>query len=85
MPKEMCEKNSREKTLQEIVYGNWEDIPEYSSWKASKDALMIGPCPHSWLFQHVAAVIHHGGAGTTHSGIFILLVVITSALKSSVL
>lgn len=22
-------------------------------------------CPHEWLFQHVAAVVHHGGAGTT--------------------
>ncbi|KAG4428437.1 hypothetical protein IFR05_016075, partial [Cadophora sp. M221] len=22
----------------------------------------LGDCPHEWLFQHVAAVIHHGGA-----------------------
>jgi UDP:flavonoid glycosyltransferase YjiC (YdhE family) len=26
-----------------------------------------GPLPHSWLFQHVAAVVHHGGFGTTAS------------------
>jgi UDP:flavonoid glycosyltransferase YjiC (YdhE family) len=25
----------------------------------------LGNCPHEWLFQHVSAVIHHGGAGTT--------------------
>lgn len=25
--------------------------------------------PHDWLFQHVAAVVHHGGAGTTAAGI----------------
>lgn len=25
--------------------------------------------PHDWLFQHVSAVVHHGGAGTTAAGI----------------
>ncbi|KAL2020724.1 hypothetical protein VTK56DRAFT_8024 [Thermocarpiscus australiensis] len=30
---------------------------------------MLGNCPHDWLFQHVAAVVHHGGAGTTAAGI----------------
>ena len=25
--------------------------------------------PHDWLFQHVAAVVHHGGAGTTAAGL----------------
>ena len=30
---------------------------------------MIGNCPHDWLFQHVSAVVHHGGAGTTAAGI----------------
>ncbi|EEU35053.1 uncharacterized protein NECHADRAFT_44809 [Fusarium vanettenii 77-13-4] len=29
----------------------------------------IGDCPHEWLFQHVAAVFHHGGAGTTACGL----------------
>ena len=29
-------------------------------WEASRDAMLIGPCPHSWLFPKVAAVIHHG-------------------------
>ncbi|KAJ6028447.1 hypothetical protein N7540_004023 [Penicillium herquei] len=29
----------------------------------------IGDCPHEWLFQYVAAVIHHGGAGTTACGL----------------
>ncbi|CAF3903248.1 unnamed protein product, partial [Rotaria sp. Silwood1] len=29
----------------------------------------IGNCPHDWLFQHVAAVCHHGGAGTTAAGL----------------
>ena len=25
--------------------------------------------PHDWLFRHVSAVVHHGGAGTTAAGI----------------
>ncbi|KAJ5193384.1 hypothetical protein N7449_009526 [Penicillium cf. viridicatum] len=29
----------------------------------------IDDCPHEWLFQHVSAVIHHGGAGTTSCGL----------------
>ncbi|CAF1156435.1 unnamed protein product [Didymodactylos carnosus] len=29
----------------------------------------IGNVPHEWLFQHVSAVCHHGGAGTTASGL----------------
>ncbi|KAJ0416475.1 UDP-Glycosyltransferase/glycogen phosphorylase [Aspergillus carlsbadensis] len=29
----------------------------------------IGDCPHEWLFNHVAAVVHHGGAGTTACGL----------------
>jgi UDP:flavonoid glycosyltransferase YjiC (YdhE family) len=26
-----------------------------------------GPLPHTWLFDHVRAVVHHGGFGTTSS------------------
>ncbi|KAJ9246965.1 CAZyme family GT1 [Paecilomyces variotii] len=29
----------------------------------------LGDCPHEWLFQHVVAVVHHGGAGTTACGL----------------
>lgn len=34
-----------------------------------KDIIYVGDCPHEWLFAHVAAVIHHGGAGTTACGL----------------
>jgi sterol 3beta-glucosyltransferase len=30
---------------------------------------VVERAPHSWLFQHVAAVFHHGGAGTTHAAL----------------
>ncbi|KAJ5699402.1 hypothetical protein N7536_002415 [Penicillium majusculum] len=35
----------------------------------SENVYFIGDCPHEWLFQHVAAVVHHGGAGTTACGL----------------
>ena len=30
---------------------------------------MISSIPHSWLFPKMAAVVHHGGAGTTAAGL----------------
>ena len=29
--------------------------------------LVLGDTPHDWLFPRTAAVIHHGGSGTSHS------------------
>ena len=29
----------------------------------------VGDCPHEWLFPRMAAVVHHGGAGTTACGL----------------
>lgn len=31
--------------------------------------LMVDAIPHTWLFPRVAAVVHHGGAGTTAAGL----------------
>eukprot|EP01026_Neomeris_dumetosa_P033361 TRINITY_DN26605_c0_g1_i2.p1 TRINITY_DN26605_c0_g1~~TRINITY_DN26605_c0_g1_i2.p1 ORF type:complete len:309 (-),score=36.87 TRINITY_DN26605_c0_g1_i2:267-1193(-) len=33
------------------------------------NVLVIGPCPHDWLFEYCSGVIHHGGAGTTAAGL----------------
>ncbi len=49
-----------------ILYGGWgglaqSDLPD--------NVLMIDAVPHSWLFPHMAAVVHHGGAGTTAAGL----------------
>ncbi|KYK61809.1 hypothetical protein DCS_02953 [Drechmeria coniospora] len=35
----------------------------------TKDVFYLGDCPHEWLFKRVAAVVHHGGAGTTACGL----------------
>lgn len=37
------------------------DLPE--------EAVMIDEAPHSWLLPRMAAVVHHGGAGTTAAGL----------------
>lgn len=49
-----------------IGSGSSTDVPDAPAdhWSADRDAFFIGPCPHNWLFQHVSAVVHHGGAGT---------------------
>ncbi len=31
---------------------------------------MIGSLPHNWLFPKMAAVVHHGGVGTTAAGLW---------------
>ncbi|WP_313814708.1 glycosyltransferase [Glutamicibacter sp.] len=33
------------------------------------DVLSIGTVPHHWLFEQMAAVVHHAGAGTTAAGL----------------
>eukprot|EP01087_Luapelamoeba_hula_P016106 TRINITY_DN4921_c0_g2_i1.p1 TRINITY_DN4921_c0_g2~~TRINITY_DN4921_c0_g2_i1.p1 ORF type:complete len:755 (-),score=90.41 TRINITY_DN4921_c0_g2_i1:29-2293(-) len=34
-----------------------------------KNVYMIGAAPHTWLFAQCSAVCHHGGAGTTATGL----------------
>ncbi|HLL84983.1 MAG TPA: glycosyltransferase [Longimicrobium sp.] len=38
-----------------------------SAESVPKDVLFLGPEPHRKLFPRCAAVVHHGGAGTTHA------------------
>lgn len=33
------------------------------------DLVVVDELPHDWLFARMAAVVHHGGAGTTHTGL----------------
>ena len=46
-----------------------------SGWGALSKAdlpdtvFIVDSIPHSWLFSHVVAVVHHGGAGTTAAGL----------------
>ena len=45
-----------------ILYSNWGDL---SIAELPAGILKITQTPHAWLFPHMAAVVHHGGAGTT--------------------
>ena len=49
-----------------IISSGWS---KFKSEEVSKDIFFVGDCPHEWLFQHVTAVVHHGGAGTTAAGL----------------
>jgi UDP:flavonoid glycosyltransferase YjiC (YdhE family) len=50
-----------------VVSRGWSKL---GSGQQSRDEVFyLGDCPHEWLFQRVAAVIHHGGAGTTACGL----------------
>ena len=49
-----------------IIHAGWgglqrADLPD--------SVLMVDGVPFSWLFPRVAAVVHHGGAGTTSAGL----------------
>jgi sterol 3beta-glucosyltransferase len=35
----------------------------------NEDLIVVDELPHDWLFSRMAAVVHHGGAGTTHTGL----------------
>jgi sterol 3beta-glucosyltransferase len=37
--------------------------------EAPDNVFMLDAVPHDWLFPQVAAVVHHGGAGTTAAGL----------------
>ena len=55
----------RDSGVRAILAKGWggKDIP------VSDNVFVADFVPHDWLFNHVAAVVHHGGAGTTAAGI----------------
>jgi vancomycin aglycone glucosyltransferase len=46
-----------------IISGGWAGIGD--PIEAADDVLIVGDVPHRAVFTRVAAVVHHGGAGTT--------------------
>jgi vancomycin aglycone glucosyltransferase len=46
-----------------IVSGGWAGLDRHIA--PADDLLTIGPTPHHAVFPRVAAILHHGGAGTT--------------------
>jgi sterol 3beta-glucosyltransferase len=55
----------RQARARAVVQAGWSGLDV----GAADDVLTIGEVPHDWLFPQVAAVVHHGGAGTTAAGL----------------
>lgn len=53
--------------LRGIVATGWGGITPGEA--TTDDVLVLEGAPHEWLFPRVAAVVHHGGAGSTAAGI----------------
>lgn len=48
-----------------IIYSGWAGL---QTEQVPPQVLLIDDAPHAWLFPRMAALIHHGGAGTTATG-----------------
>jgi len=49
-----------------VLIAGWAGLGEGA---LPREVIRIESVPHSWLFPQVAAVVHHGGAGTTAAGL----------------
>ncbi|KAL7117710.1 hypothetical protein ACP275_03G090400 [Erythranthe tilingii] len=50
-----------------IIDRGWGDLGAHSI--IPDDVFLLVDCPHDWLFPQCSAVVHHGGAGTTATGL----------------
>ncbi|KAF5784700.1 putative sterol 3-beta-glucosyltransferase [Helianthus annuus] len=50
-----------------IIDRGWGDLGTFPN--IPDDVFLLVDCPHDWLFPQCAAVVHHGGAGTTATGL----------------
>ncbi|KEY74321.1 hypothetical protein S7711_00477 [Stachybotrys chartarum IBT 7711] len=73
-PKRMCSillEAVRSTGARAIISKGWSKLGgDQVGVNEAGDVYFLGDCPHEWLFQHVSAVVHHGGAGTTACGLF---------------
>ena len=69
---------SKPERLTRIVHGALEELGQRGVIAVGREGatppqpesvFQIGSVPHDWLFPRVAAVVHHGGAGTTGAGL----------------
>lgn len=51
------------------VRGVLQADPQEGPAASEDDMFAVADVPHSWLFPRMAAVVHHGGAGTTAAGL----------------
>ncbi|KAL5363191.1 hypothetical protein BJX96DRAFT_167274 [Aspergillus floccosus] len=53
-----------------IIGRGWAHLGE-DNHVQSEDIFLVDQVPHEWLFRHVSCVVHHGGAGTTATGLLL--------------
>ena len=56
----------RDAGVRAVLLAGWGGL---GALPASDDVWCADALPHDWLFPRVAAVVHHGGAGTTGAGV----------------
>ena len=49
-----------------VLLGGWSEL---GGQELPDAVISIGYAPHEWLFPQMAALVHHGGAGTTAAGL----------------
>lgn len=55
--------------IRAIISTGWSSLVNQDDVKPNDIYFLQDDCPHKWLFPQVAAVVHHGGAGTTACGL----------------
>ncbi|TKA70441.1 hypothetical protein B0A49_06644 [Cryomyces minteri] len=55
-------------SVRALVSKGWGGLGAHEVGKPD-EVFMLGNIPHDWLFEHLSAVVPHGGAGTTAAGI----------------
>jgi sterol 3beta-glucosyltransferase len=49
-----------------LVGAGWTNV-DVQACDLPEDVAVVGDCDHRWLFPQCSVIVHHGGAGTTHS------------------
>jgi sterol 3beta-glucosyltransferase len=57
-------KNTEQRGIIDRGWGNLGSLQEIPD-----NMFLLEDCPHDWLFPQCSAVVHHGGAGTTATGL----------------
>lgn len=52
-----------------LLLTGWGGVAEQVADEHRDDVFVLESAPHDWLFPRMAAVVHHGGAGTTAAGL----------------
>ena len=64
MAAELCEGLG----MRALIGAGWTDM-KVQACDLPDNLAIVEQADHAWLFPHCAAIVHHGGAGTTHAGL----------------